>query len=80
MLGLIGQFYDIEDDDPSGEPGRAEGCAAGAERAGPGSPGEVLARAEGQALPKSQYGKAIAYVLNLAGAAAVHRGRHAGDR
>ena len=54
VLGLIGQLYDIEDEIRLSEPGRAASGPPGAERAGAGSPGGVLARAEGRRLAQEQ--------------------------
>ena len=64
VLGLIAQLYDIEDEIRLCKSGRAAGGASKAKRADSRPPGGVLARAASGALPKSQYGKAIAYALN----------------
>jgi transposase len=64
VLGLIGQMYDIEDEIRLLSP--AERLAVRQERSVPilDRLGAFLREQRGGALPKSQYGKAIAYCLN----------------
>ena len=64
MLGLIAQLYDIED--TIREQGAAERLATRQERSVPVLErlGAYLREQKDGALPKSQYGQAIAYALN----------------
>jgi transposase len=64
VLSLVGQLYDIDDEVRSYSPEAR--LAARQERSVPilGRLEKFLREQKGQALPKSQYGKAIGYALN----------------